>query len=575
MTFEIFLDDDENRFLSSQILFFPFLSSSSRSDNTMYEQYVAIIQIIIKGPHPHNITTNPNAPQVSTVQYCIVFVHIMMLPSVMLSTQRIVQGVLAGATTSTSTSACRRSLRLPACRRFQSLAEYDAWRQAVCDSALVATNLSPLVLKESAPFLHSVNPMADHLQLSGYTCTTCSTSTTKKSPRSAFLQCTFPLQSDALLQNSVSDLSDWSSFRLGKFYETVDALTADVAYRHCAGTAEQQQQQQLQSVTLVTAGHYHSRKLSRTHIQQDALIRSYVTSVGTSSMEIRTDAIQLDPKNQQQQHLVNVCHTVMVALDPESGKPLGKVGKRIPPLELETSDDRQRQALADQHANIRRQRAAHAMQLRAPVSMPPTADELRALHLLHQQRARAQQNNNDDDDDDDDSIIIVPPRVADYTFRSSTVIFPGNRNVHGKLFGGFVMEEAHILAQYTAAFFAKGRPIIPLGIDEAIFLQPIAIGDMVTFTARLVHSTRTSCRVLVVVEVRDPANRDRVPLRSNRLMIVFGGEDLPEAIVPETYSEILMHVDAQRRHQVEGPAEKEIREILKESKMIIGGQQYM
>ena len=159
----------------------------------------------------------------------------------------------------------------------------------------------------------------------------------------------------------------------------------------------------------------------------------------------------------------------------------------------------------------------------------------------------------------------MPPRVADYTFRSSTVIFPEQRNVHGKLFGGFVMEEAQKLAQYTASFFSKGKPIFPLGIDDAIFLQPIAIGDLVTFTARLVHSTENTCRVLVTVEVRDPAHRARVPVRSNRLMFVFGGSTFPAGIVPETYSEILMHIDAQRRYQVEGPTESEVQRILKES----------
>eukprot|EP00977_Amphora_coffeiformis_P008966 scaffold2033_cov164-Amphora_coffeaeformis.AAC.5 len=127
------------------------------------------------------------------------------------------------------------------------------------------------------------------------------------------------------------------------------------------------------------------------------------------------------------------------------------------------------------------------------------------------------------------------------------------------------MEESEKLAQYAACFFAKGKPVIPLGIDEAVFLQPIAIGDMVTFTARVVFSTATSCRVLVTVEVRDPADAERVPLRSNRLMFVFGGDSFRSGIVPETYSEILMYLDAQRRHAVEGPTEEQVKSILKES----------
>ena len=53
-------------------------------------------------------------------------------------------------------------------------------------------------------------------------------------------------------------------------------------------------------------------------------------------MEVRTDAIQQVDGGET---LVNVCHTVMVALDKDSGKPFGKVGRSIPDLLLDTEDD--------------------------------------------------------------------------------------------------------------------------------------------------------------------------------------------------------------------------------------------
>jgi len=435
-------------------------------------------------------------------------------------------------------------------RCFQNLAEFDQWRKDVKTSCLVAPETTTsMTLKAAAPFLYSVSPMADHLHLFGNNnFANFNNSDQMKSPRDSFLQCTYPLENDELLRTSITDFSNWSSFRLGKFYEAVDALTADVAYRHCGEIDGE-------PPTLVTAGHYHSRKLYKTNNHQDLLLRSYVTQVGTSSMEVRTDAMQLEEDNTEV--LLNVCHTVMVALDKETGKSLGKVGKALPSLKFETEDDAQRQSLAEQHANIRRERAAHTMQLCAPVSRPPTLGELEGLHQLH--RASAKHLMADGNSSD------IPPRVKDFTFLSSRVIFPEDRNVHGKAFGGFMMEEAQNLAQYCATFFAKGEPIIPLGIDEAIFLQPIGIGDTVTFTARLVHSTANTCRVNVIVEVRDPANRHEVPMRSNRLLFVFGGSNFSWPILPETYSEILMHLDAKRRYKVEGPTDAEVERILRES----------
>mmetsp|Transcript_15780 Transcript_15780/g.31447 ORF Transcript_15780/g.31447 Transcript_15780/m.31447 type:complete len:463 (+) Transcript_15780:87-1475(+) len=439
-------------------------------------------------------------------------------------------------------------------RYFQNLAEFDQWREDVRGSRLVAPETTTsMPLQKAAPFLHSVCPMEKHLHLSGNGDFVVGPDGAEglKSPRDSLLQCTYPLESDELLRHATADFSSFAPVRLGKFYSVVDALTADVAYRHCGEIDGN-------IPTLVTAGHYQSRKLDKTYSHRDLLIQSYVTQVGTSSMEVRTDAIQFNEEDNTEV-LVNVCHTVMVALDKESGKSLGKVGKAIPGLKVETDDDAQRQALAEQHANIRRQRAAKTVQLHAPASTPPNMEELECLHQLHQTRVKHLMVDGNSSD--------IPPSVKDFTFQSSTIIFPESRNVHGKLFGGFVMEESQSLAQYCATFFAKGKPIIPLGIDEAVFLSPIRIGDMVTFEAKVVHSSANTCRVTVNVDVKDPADRHKVPKRSNRITFVFGGSNFP-GILPETYSEMLEYIDAKKLYEVEGPTDAEVEYIIKECRSL-------
>ena len=155
---------------------------------------------------------------------------------------------------------------------------------------------------------------------------------------------------------------------------------------------------------------------------------------------------------------------------------------------------------------------------------------------------------------------------GELTFRSSYVIFPERRNVHGKLFGGFVMAQAYNLALYTSKVFARGGAVEPLGIDEAVFLQPISIGDLVTFTARLVHATQHTCRVFVTVEVRDAADPGRLPLRSNRLIFPFAAKSPPGAVLPNTYREMLMHIEAERRWEAEGPTEEWAQAVLSQGR---------
>jgi acyl-coenzyme A thioesterase 9 len=378
----------------------------------------------------------------------------------------------------------------------------------------------------------------------------------KYSPSSSFLQVNIPLSTDMAMRTAVSDLGSWSTFRLSKFYELVDALTADVVYRHFAELP----------VAWVTAGHYFSRKIKRTDIATDVTIRSYITKVGRSSVEVRTDGIQND-------EIINVCHTTMVALD-RTGRSMGSSNDQaivLPALAMDDEDTGQaeRLSLAKWHDTIRKHRAQSTMQLRTKISFPPTNDEVQALHELHRTAIHMTE--------------MPKPRppwprtVAEYTFHSSVVIFPEDRNVHGKLFGGYVMSQAYNLALYAVKFFARSScgndhdSIIPLGIDEAVFHQPIAIGDLVTFTARVVHATEFTCRVFVTVSVRDPSDTERLPQRSNRLMFVFCAKTPHEVdgvcnfVLPNTYSEVLMHLEAERRYNVEGPSEEEAHAILEES----------
>ena len=529
--------------------------------------------------------------------------------------------------------------------------------------------LTQVNAKTAAPFLYSVSPMSDRLLLyaaaheddeqdkNDETDSTIATrSSGKKSPSSSMLECIYPLSEsryshhhgcvntsetimdkkvDAsdldILRASVSDHT-FSSFRLAKFYSDVDALTADVAYRHAAAPSSDSISDSTTNIVFVTAGHYHSRKIHQTDVTNDIILRCYPTHTGTSSMEIRTDALQRDANGNE--ILVNVCFTSMVAVDEDSLRPIKNA---IPKLSLrnhrknandgdnddadeddnsninskytscgeEESRQQIRTEMAQQHAQIRKKRFATSMQLRhGPSSSPPTQQEMTDIHALHQRVVMNHHHTRSSSSNADapGTLPLPPlPHVHQHTYRSSVVIYPEKRNVHGKLFGGFVMEQGHILAQYAADFYLEHScaktpenpslhaasasdsindsscktnsnekevrvdRAIPLGMDEAIFLQPIGIGDHVTFTARVVYSTSRTCRIIVVVEVRDPANRHLAPLRSNRLTFLFGGSGFPNhGIVPDGYDEILMHVDAKRRMGVEGPLDEEVERILSE-----------
>ena len=438
----------------------------------------------------------------------------------------------------------RRGLR-PFARGFNSRAEHASWVRRVVHARMAKPLGWMQATKESAPFIASTDHMVDHLvlqcmprsELEGGALT----------PSASALQATWPVSTDELLATSVVDRNGYSPFRLGKFYEAVDALTADVAYRHTDGHAR--------GLALVTASHYHAIKLGRTVAGRDVTIRCYVTSTGSSSLEVRTDALQVDESGQER--LINVCHTAMVALDKSTMRP---VKGAVPPLELpakqeaaglDARDDPnpnqiERLELAKLHKVMMARRRANEMLLRSPVSQPPTSEEMAAVHELHRGAVASFEA--------PAPRVDRPDEISYHTHTSSTVVFAESKNVHGKAFGGFVAGGAYDLAYYAARYFTRGAPFVPVGLDDAVFLQSVSIGDMVRWEARVVHSGEDGIfRVHVSMDVIDPFDPGRLPERTNRLMFVFAtSPSHRRPLLPTSYKEVLMHVSAARRHATEG-----------------------
>lgn len=420
-------------------------------------------------------------------------------------------------------------------RWFQSSLEYNAWSQRVVATRLNASHnrMENMDGKIVAPFLCDVNPLAEQrLQFRRLA------SAKRGTPSFAMVQATWPLSSDKLLERDVSIENDWSAFRLSKFYEALDALTADSAYLHTNGHE--------QGISLVTAGHYFSRKLARTQPNTDVTLRCYPTAVGNSSLEIRTDAIQNDT-------LINYCHTIMVCVDSQTLRPLKG---RIPPLvqdDNENDDPHQaeRYQLAQKHAAIRKQRSQTSVSLYSRnLTHPPDDQEMRQIHAKHQSATQQQ------------SELYTP--VSTHTHEISLVVFPEQRNVHGKTFGGFVVAQAFDFAYMAAVTFLKGQPFASLGIDEATFLQPVGIGDLVHFRCRVVHSDPETgvFRVSVNVDVLDKSCPTKRPNRTNHLRFVFGGHPAHvQSLLPVSYTEILGYVNAARRNAVEPIAPATLRDI--------------
>ncbi len=102
---------------------------------------------------------------------------------------------------------------------------------------------------------------------------------------------------------------------------------------------------------------------------------------------------------------------------------------------------------------------------------------------------------------------------------------PSDANVHGDVFGGWIMAQVDIAGAIPAARRANGR-VGTVAVNSFLFKQPVFVGDLLSFYAKIIKTGRTS--VTVNVEVYAERNRlqaDIVKVTEATLTYVATGED--------------------------------------------------
>jgi acyl-CoA thioesterase YciA len=75
---------------------------------------------------------------------------------------------------------------------------------------------------------------------------------------------------------------------------------------------------------------------------------------------------------------------------------------------------------------------------------------------------------------------------------------PSDANVHGDVFGGWIMAQVDIAGSIPASRRANGR-VATVAVNQFLFKQPVFVGDLLSFYASIVKTGTTS--VTIDVEV--------------------------------------------------------------------------
>ncbi|MEI6208071.1 MAG: acyl-CoA thioesterase [Desulfuromonadales bacterium] len=337
--------------------------------------------------------------------------------------------------------------------------------------------------------------------------------TGERTPESTNYLQILPFATDPILarQFLMIDEDIVGNIRFGKILEILDKVAENtaLAYVHCFYPDARVVTAAIDSIVL--------RSLSDT--TQNLLFSAKINYVGKTSMEV---GIRVEHVGPCPCHVAS-CYFTMVARSTTEAKSL-----ELPPLAYPTPDAQKR----FDKATARKQEYRKSLEI---AEQMPSLEEYLFLKRLHKEQ-----------ESPDFSGLRASKLVAESVGRA----YPEQENVPKTIFGGHLIRRGYELSAIAADMVATDRAV-PIRVNRINFAQPVMLGDLHHFTARVVYTGKTTIAVQCDIE---RISRDRsVRAMSNSCLFTFQnvGPDLETKpvpfIYPATYAEDERFLNAYRQ----------------------------
>ena len=110
---------------------------------------------------------------------------------------------------------------------------------------------------------------------------------------------------------------------------------------------------------------------------------------------------------------------------------------------------------------------------------------------------------------------------------------PADANGNGDIFGGWIMAQVDLAGAVIPARIAKGR-IATVAVNQFVFKQPVSMGDLLSFYAKIERIGRTSVTVNVeVFAERNPADLHVVKVtEASVTYVAIDAQERPRPLPP-------------------------------------------
>ena len=130
---------------------------------------------------------------------------------------------------------------------------------------------------------------------------------------------------------------------------------------------------------------------------------------------------------------------------------------------------------------------------------------------------------------------------------------PEHANNHGNVHGGWIMKLVDEAGALACMRHAQTR-VVTVAVDSLVFREPIKIGDLVTLTAEVTYTGRTSMEAEVQVVAENPITGERT--HTNTAYLVYVGLDdqnhpvtIPQLIVETEEEKARLELAKQRQQR--------------------------
>jgi len=113
-----------------------------------------------------------------------------------------------------------------------------------------------------------------------------------------------------------------------------------------------------------------------------------------------------------------------------------------------------------------------------------------------------------------------------------TIAMPGDTNPAGDIFGGWLMAHMDLAAGSVATRRARGRAAT-VAVEGMAFLNPVLVGDEVSFYGTIVGSGRTSIKILIEAWRRPREGLELIKVTEAVFTFVAIGDDRRPRALPE------------------------------------------